>query len=251
MFIKIDSGDSSECLVGCTLLALDPFDTDLLVEWDDRSTCDDSAGCEVNTGDTLARWTGCGSFDASRCLWAASSGEDGSDDCTCSVCGSVNSYGSSYMSDYPTWTRIACYIADMEAIGFDASVCVAAVVDDGVMACVDEAYEIPTFEQFSCPSTYLTLATSSNCEFDGSLREAEEMFATIGTSAESDDVIGYDDDEDDYAVDDEMEGCFARFQAHSVCERFRTHERLFAPNAAGHHPILIEKPFSRIEEYTE
>ncbi|CAM9643196.1 unnamed protein product [Ectocarpus sp. 13 AM-2016] len=215
----MDSADSSECLVGCTLLALDPFDTDLLVEWDDRSTCDDSAGCEVSTGDTLARWTGCGSYDASRCLWAASSGEDGSDDCTCSVCGSVNSYGSSYMIDYPTWTRIACYIADMENIGFDASVCVAAVVDDGVMACVDEAYEIPTFEQFSCPSTYLTLETSSNCDFDGSLREAEEMFATIGTSTESDGVIEYDDDGADYAVDDgercmNEDGCFARFQAH-------------------------------------
>eukprot|EP00752_Nemacystus_decipiens_P008410 g7520.t1 len=172
-------GSASECLVGCTLMGLDPFDSDQLVEWDDRSTCDDSAGCEVNTGDTLTTWVGCGGADASRCLWASSSGEDGSSDCTCSVCGTANSFASSYMSDYPTWTRIACYVADMEWVGYDASECVAAVVDDGAMACVDEAYEVPTVDQFSCPSTGISLNTNSNCFFDGSLREAEEMFEIV------------------------------------------------------------------------
>lgn len=171
---------ASECLVGCTLLGLDPFDGDLLVEWDDRSTCDDSAGCEVNTGDTLTYWLGCGAADASRCLWASSSGEDGSSDCTCSVCGTANSFASSYMSDDPTWTRIACYIADMEWVGYSASECVAAVVDGGAMACVDEAYEVPTVSQFSCPSTGISLNTGTECVFDGPLRKAEEMFEIIG-----------------------------------------------------------------------
>lgn len=181
---NIDISNASECLVGCTLMGLDPFDTDTLVEWNERGTCDDSVGCEVNTGDTLTTWVGCGTADASRCLWAATSGTDGSSDCTCSVCGSANSFASSYMSEYPTWTRIACYIADMEAVGYDASVCVAAVVDDGAMACVDEPYETPTMGQFSCPSAGVTLRTSSNCDFDGSLRTAGEMFVeTIGTFA--------------------------------------------------------------------
>ncbi|CAN0220721.1 unnamed protein product, partial [Ectocarpus sp. 12 AP-2014] len=180
---------ASECLVGCTLLGLDPFDADMLVEWDDRRKCDDGAACDVNAGNTEAAWAGCGSADASRCLWAAGSGEVGSSDCTCSVCGAPDTSASSYMSDYPTWTRIACYIADMEAMGYDSSVCVAAVVDDGVMACVDELYEGPTFEQVSCPPTSLALTTSSECSFDGPLREAGEMFASIRTPADFHHVI--------------------------------------------------------------
>ncbi|CAM9761015.1 unnamed protein product [Ectocarpus sp. 12 AP-2014] len=185
--------NASECLVGCTLMELDPFDTETLVEWNERGTCDDSVGCKVNTGDTSATWVGCGSADASRCLWAETSGTDGSSDCSCSVCGSADSSSSSYMSEYPTWTRIACFIAGMEAVGFDASVCVAAVVDDGEMACVDEPYETPALEQLSCPSAGVTLRTSSNCDFNGSLREAGEMFGeTIGTFAwPTDDSSGF------------------------------------------------------------
>lgn len=196
---NIDTSNASECLVGCTLMGMDPFYTDTLVEWSERGTCDDSAGCEVNTGDTLPTWVGCGSADASRCLWAATSGTDGSSDCNCSVCGSDDPFASSYMGEYPTWTRIACYIADMEAVGYDASVCVAAVVDDGAMACVDEAYETPTLGQFNCPSTGVTLRTSSNCDFDGSLREAGEMFGeTIGTFAwPTDDSSGFSTSTDD------------------------------------------------------
>ncbi|CAB1106000.1 unnamed protein product [Ectocarpus sp. CCAP 1310/34] len=188
-FSNAKTGKASECLVGCTLLGLDPFDADMPVEWDDRGKCTDGAACEVNAWDTEATWAGCGSADASRCLWAAGSGEEGSSDCTCSVCGAPDTSASSYMSDYPTWTRITCYIADMEAMGYDASVCVAAVVDDGVMACVDEPYEGPTFEQVSCPPSSLALTTSSECLFDGSLREAGEMFASIGTPADFDHVI--------------------------------------------------------------
>ncbi|CAN0554415.1 unnamed protein product, partial [Ectocarpus sp. 8 AP-2014] len=180
---------ASECLVGCTLLGLDPFDDGMLVDWDDRGKCDDGAACEVNAGNTEAAWAGGGSADASRCLWAAGAGEEGSSGCTCSVCGAPDTTASSYMSDYPTWTRIACYIADMAAMGYHASVCVAAVVDDGVMACVDEPYEGPTFEQVSCPPTSLVLTTSSECLFGGSLREAEEMFASVGTPADFDHVI--------------------------------------------------------------
>ncbi|CAM9801514.1 unnamed protein product [Ectocarpus fasciculatus] len=174
----------------------------MLVEWDDRGKCDGGTACEVNAWDTETAWAGCGSADTSSCLWAAGSGEDGSSDCTCSVCGASDASASSYMSDYPTWTRIACYIAGMEAMGYDASVCIAAVVDDGVMACVDEPYEAPTFEQVSCPPTSLVLATSSECLFDGSLREAGEMFVNIGTPAEFDGVIHrlprrVQDDDDD------------------------------------------------------
>ncbi|CAN0010079.1 unnamed protein product, partial [Ectocarpus sp. 4 AP-2014] len=165
-------------------MGLDPFDTGTLVEWNECGTCDGSVGCEENTGDTLTTWVGCGSADASSCLWAAPSGTDGSSDCSCSLCGSANFFASSYMSEYPTWTRIACFIAYREAVGFDASVCVAAVVDDGAMACVDEPHETPALEQLSCPSAGVTLTTSSNCDFDESLREAGEMFGeTIGTFA--------------------------------------------------------------------
>ncbi|CAM9875071.1 unnamed protein product, partial [Scytosiphon promiscuus] len=56
----INLGDASECLAGCTLMGMDPFDSDGVVDWDERFTCDDSAGCDVNTGDTLITWVGCG-----------------------------------------------------------------------------------------------------------------------------------------------------------------------------------------------
>lgn len=56
---------ASECLVGCTLLGIDPFGG--LADWDDQGKCDDSAACEVDTMGNLNYWVGCGAADASRC----------------------------------------------------------------------------------------------------------------------------------------------------------------------------------------
>lgn len=177
--------DASECLVGCTLLGLSPFDSNRVVEWSDRSACDDSAGCEVDTPSRLIYWVGCGTTDASRCLWAASSGTDGSSGCTCSVCGGSNTFASRYMEDEPLWTRIACYIADMEALGYDASICVAAAIDEGTMACVDEAYEVPTsYTQFECPGTGLGTGYMDDdvCAVSETTRKAEELFPAPGVT---------------------------------------------------------------------
>lgn len=179
--------EASECLVGCTLLGVSPFDDDRTVEWDDRGSCDDSAGCEVETPNgSVTYWVGCGIGDMARCLFASSSGTDGSSDCTCSVCGGSNSFASSYLEDEPIWTRIACYVADMESLGYDASICVAAAIDDGTMACVEEAYEAPTsYTQFDCPSTGLGVVYVDDdvCAVSETTRYAEELFEFAGVTA--------------------------------------------------------------------
>ena len=79
--------EASECLVGCSLLNVYAFDDDDLAEWDERSSCDDSTGCEVLTPDSEDAWRGCGDSDGDQCLWAAVPAADDSSDCTCSVCG--------------------------------------------------------------------------------------------------------------------------------------------------------------------
>lgn len=177
--------EASECLIGCELLGMYAFDDDRLVEWEERSTCDDSAECEVLTPDSEDAWRGCGETDGDQCLWATVSDAEDSSDCACSVCGANRpSDADDYMDGHPIWTRIACFLADMELIGYDVSICVAAVVDDGAMACVDEDYQPPTLAQLSCLSTQLEDKSAEvECLQSGDVREAEEMFVDAGTSS--------------------------------------------------------------------
>lgn len=74
----------------------------------------------------------------------------------------------------------------MEAIGYDITVCVAAVVDGGAMACADEVYQPTTLGQFECPATELEDNSAEiECYQSESVREAAEMFTVIGTSSSS------------------------------------------------------------------
>lgn len=79
-----------------------------------------------------------------------------------------------------------CYIAVMEDAGYDMSLCVAAVVDSKVMLCVDEPFEMPDVDQFSCDITsyILDAPTDPACiPQSGELRSAAEMFAASPTPA--------------------------------------------------------------------
>lgn len=110
---------------------------------------------------------------------------DGSSDCTCSVCkgrgpqllGAADHY---YVQDYPLWIRIQCFIAGVEDMVYDMSACVAAVVDEGAVFCVDELYENPALDWFDCEESSLfesAIEYYDECEWDDEIRLAPEMFA--------------------------------------------------------------------------
>ena len=85
------------------------------------------------------------------------------------------------------WSRIHCYLAASEASGYDVSPCVAAIVDTGTLPCVDDVYESPPLGQFECEENGIKDRTDSDssdeCNWDGDVRMAQEMFS--GTSASS------------------------------------------------------------------
>ena len=68
---------ASECLVGCMLQGISPFDEDNEVVWDDREACDSNTiGCEVSA----LNYPSYTYFEGA--LWTSTSGADGSSACT-------------------------------------------------------------------------------------------------------------------------------------------------------------------------
>ena len=172
-----------ECLVGCLVQGISPFDDEGLAVWDNRGTCDSNTiGCEVSAINYPSTF-----FQGA--LWASSWGTEGSDSCTCNLCDPYPySDTTSYMEEETSlWSRIHCYIAASEASGYDVSPCVAAIVDTGTLPCVDDVYEEPTVDQFDCDENAMRDLSSSasieECAWDGELREAKEMFPTTSAVA--------------------------------------------------------------------
>ena len=171
---------ATECLVGCMLQGISPFDDENTAVWDQRQACDSfTLGCSV----TAINY-GFSSFRG--VLWAQTSGTDGSDGCTCNLCDPGVGYPStSYMSEeISLWSRIQCYIAASEASGYDMSVCVAAIVDQGTLPCVDDVYEAPLMGQFECEGNSLADIESSSsideaCMWGGDTRQSAEMFSGV------------------------------------------------------------------------
>ena len=174
---------ATECLVGCLVQGISPFDDDNLAVWDDRSACDSTTvGCEVSA----LRYP---SSLFQGALWASTSGTDGSSACTCSICDPyLGGDTTDYMPEETSlWSRIHCYIAAAEASGYDVSPCVATIVDTGTLPCVDDVYEAPTVAQFDCGENALDdLSDSSSveeCKWDGTVRKARELFSATSTSS--------------------------------------------------------------------
>ena len=179
---------ATECLVGCLVQGIDPFDDANLAIWDDRDACDASTiGCEID-----ARGYPSSTFKGA--LWASTTGTDGSSSCTCDICDPFPYGGTTgYMSDETSlWTRIQCYIGAAEAAGYNVSPCVAAVLDTGTLACVEDVYEAPSVPLFECEDNVLVQNFESNievCDWAGTTREAQEMSpATSGPSSTSADT---------------------------------------------------------------
>ena len=180
----------TECLVGCLVQGIDPFDDENLAVWEDRGACDSSTvGCEV-TSVTIR------STSYQGALWVSTSGSDGSTSCTCAICDPYPwSDTTSYMKDETSlWSRIHCYLAASEASGYDVSPCVAAILDTGTLPCVDDVYEAPTMDQFECEENGIMDLTDfvsyNECDWDGELREVQELFpatsaVTSSTSSSS------------------------------------------------------------------
>ncbi|CAN0386751.1 unnamed protein product, partial [Ectocarpus sp. 12 AP-2014] len=168
---------ATECLVGCMLQDISPFDDENEVVWDQREACDSTTvGCEVsaiNYPGTFFRGA----------LWAQTSGTDGSSDCRCDICDPYPSTGPVfYMSEEVSlWSRIQCYIAASEASGYDMSPCVAAVMDTGTLLCVEEAYEAPLIDQFACDANSIddieTTSIAEGCIWEGDTRQSADMFS--------------------------------------------------------------------------
>lgn len=171
---RTDTGSAgTECLLACSLLEKNPFNaTGGGITWNGHSACDATTiGCAID--DTHG--DGC---STNGCMWASSSGAAGSSTCTCNMCSSTGSIDE-YMLDHPLWTRIQCYIAAAEYLGYDMSACIASVVDDGTMLCVDDTYEKPTTAQNDClRPTGLSAkdAEDASCLWVGTNRSASEMF---------------------------------------------------------------------------
>ena len=177
---------ATECLVGCSLQGISPFDEDNVVVWDQRETCDSTTvGCDV----TAINYPGTFFRGA---LWAQSSGTDGSSGCTCDICDPYPSGNpASYMSEETSlWTRIQCYIAASEASGYDMSPCVAAVMDTGALLCIDEAYEAPVVAQFGCDQNSIddveATSIAEGCVWAGDARESAEMFTGVDVTVAPD-----------------------------------------------------------------
>ena len=113
----VGSAKAAECLVGCALQQIDAFDSEGLITWDERGACDPTTtGCAVeHPFDEI--WSATSNFlcydDLYFCSSAESVGIDGSSDCACRVCSHPRETGY-YMTDYPIWTQVMCYIAVME-----------------------------------------------------------------------------------------------------------------------------------------
>ena len=174
---------ATECLVGCLVQGMHPFDEDGLTVWDDRGACDSATvGCEVSAINYP-------STSYQGALWAATSGSDGSTSCTCRICDPYPwSDTTSYMSEETSlWSRIHCYLAASEASGYDVSPCVAAIVDTEKLLCVDDVYEPPTLGQFECEENGIHDLTTSDsweqCNWDGNVRMAQEMFPSTPASS--------------------------------------------------------------------
>ena len=177
---------ATECLIGCALMAMHPFDEEDLVTWDERGACDYySLGCDVNVATNIGPIMDsmCDPADGG-CLWASSTGTDGTSGCVCDLC-----FGRSpglvdgehyYMPEYPIWTRIQCLVYALEWHGFDMSACVGQVMDSASMVCVDEPYEKPMVAALDCDlSQYSDSGVDfwNSCDWAGETREATEMFA--------------------------------------------------------------------------
>ncbi|CAM9594886.1 unnamed protein product [Scytosiphon promiscuus] len=176
----------TECLLGCTLMAMHPFDEEGLITWEERGACDYfSVGCDVSVATNAAPLYDSFCDPTSEgCLWASSTGTDGTSGCACDLC-----WGSSgglvdgdhyYMQGYPIWTRIQCLTAALEYHGYDMSACVGQIVDSATMLCVEDPYEKSMVAASDCD---LAEYSASNvdfwaaCDWGGETRLAAEMFA--------------------------------------------------------------------------
>ena len=176
LFGHLHGVGASECLVGCLVQGISPFDDENLAVWDDRSACDSTTvGCEVSAVMYPGRF-----FQGA--LWTSSLGADGSSGCTCDICDPyLGTVTTTYMSEETSlWSRIHCYLVASELSGYDVSPCVAAIVDTGVLPCVEDVYEAPTVDQFVCEENTLgDLSDSSSveeCTWDGEYRSVDEFY---------------------------------------------------------------------------
>ena len=175
---------ATECLVGCLVQGISPFDDDGLAVWDDRGTCDSSnVGCTVDAINyPLATSEGA--------LWASTSGTNGSSACTCNICDPYpwSSDATRYMAgETSLWSRIHCFLAASEASGYDVSPCVAAILDTEQLPCVDDVYEPPAVDQFDCQENAIEdlveYSSYEECGWDGDVRTAQELFPSTPASS--------------------------------------------------------------------